>query len=61
MQELAEQHSNVHYLPIAEYLHNYPAHEIFLDDCHLTEQGHQLLANELYEFIQQEKRNHNER
>ena len=47
LQNLAESHPNVSYLPIAEKLAVYPPGDIFLDDCHLTYLGHSILAHDL--------------
>ena len=55
MKALAEQNNNVHYLPIAENLHNYPSHDVFLDDCHLTRFGHNLVAEQIGQFIKEEQ------
>ena len=51
MKELAGQIPNVHYLAVAEELHNYPSHDVFLDDCHLTSFGHNVVAEQIGTFM----------
>ncbi len=54
MMELSESNAQVHYLDAAAALHDLPGSQVFLDDCHLTAVGHdllaQLLADELAEL-----------
>ena len=53
MKQLATEHENVFYLPVAENLHNYPSHDVFLDDCHLTNFGHNLVAAQIAQFLEE--------
>ena len=48
--QLAKEHDSVHYVDIADKLHRYPSPKVYLDDCHLTQYGHSLVA----EWIAQE-------
>ena len=36
---------DVYYLDVAAELHEYPSREMFLDDCHLTDKGHSVIAD----------------
>lgn len=53
MKALAADKPNVYYIPAAENLHNYPSHDVFLDDCHLTNFGHNLVAKQIGQFLQE--------
>ena len=53
MQELAEEYDNVYYVDTAEVLSKFPPHEVFLDDCHLTKYGHQIVAKEFSDTIKE--------
>lgn len=55
MKDIAVQTSNVHYLAVAETLHNYPSHDVFLDDCHLTTFGHNIVAKQIGDFVKETK------
>jgi lysophospholipase L1-like esterase len=44
MQSLAVENKNIYFVDIAEKLHRYPSSQVYLDDCHLTEYGHKLVA-----------------
>ncbi len=51
MRELAAKYDTVYYIETAEALSKQPPHEVFLDDCHLTTYGHQIVANLFAETI----------
>ena len=53
MQTLADEHKNVSYVETAEALSTFPPHEVFLDDCHLTKYGHQIVAKLFADKIQE--------
>ena len=53
MQDLASAYTNVHYVETAEALSQIPPHEVFLDDCHLTKYGHQIVAKLFANKIQE--------
>ncbi len=53
LKDLAEQYPTVHYIPTAEALSKEPPHEVFLDDCHLTTYGHQIVAELFANKIQE--------
>lgn len=52
MKDLANTYTNVHYVPIAEVLSQYAPHQVFLDDCHLTAFGHQIVAKQFQQAIE---------
>jgi lysophospholipase L1-like esterase len=47
MRSLADGLSGVSYVDVAERLHAWEGDRVFLDDCHLTETGHRLVADAL--------------
>ena len=53
MQALADEYANVYYVETAEALSSLPPHEVFLDDCHLTKYGHQIVAKYFSEKIKE--------
>ena len=52
MSSLARKYDNISFVNIAEKLHQYPSSLVYLDDCHLTEYGHKLVAQWFIEEIQ---------
>lgn len=53
MKDLAASHDAVYYVHTAEALSKEPPHEVFLDDCHLTTFGHQIVANMFADTIKE--------
>ncbi|HJN77655.1 MAG TPA: SGNH/GDSL hydrolase family protein [Myxococcota bacterium] len=51
--ELAEEHGGL-FFDAAAYLHEQEDPNIFLDDCHLSRRGHQVLASEIARVLEQE-------
>ena len=52
MSALAQKYDNISFVNIAEKLHQYPSSLVYLDDCHLTEYGHKLVAQWFIQEIQ---------
>ena len=52
MSSLAQKYDSISFVNIAEKLHQYPSSLVYLDDCHLTEYGHKLVAQWFVEEIQ---------
>ncbi len=52
LREVAEGRSNVWYLDTAGFLAELPQAEVFLDDCHLTAGGHEILAHRILDYLQ---------
>ncbi len=48
---LAQRHAEVHYIDVAEALHRQQGSRVFLDDCHLTPVGHDLVARMIVEQL----------
>ena len=59
LETIANSYENVSYLDAATRFHGYPASKVFLDDCHLSDFGHGLLAEWLSERINKEAPNAN--
>lgn len=53
MQRIANTYANVYYIPVAETIASYPPHSIFLDDCHLTAYGHNIVADMIAQKIEE--------
>ncbi|MFT5683979.1 MAG: lysophospholipase L1-like esterase [Myxococcota bacterium] len=53
MARLAAEHSDVGYVDTAAALYARPSARMFLDDCHLTDDGHRLVAEELESALQE--------
>ena len=53
MKDLASSYDSVYYVPTAEALSMKPPHEVFLDDCHLTTFGHQIVAKMFADTIKE--------
>ncbi len=51
MRQLAQASPRVHYLDAAAVLAEHPSRSIFLDDCHLTDRGHRMLADQLHGLL----------
>jgi lysophospholipase L1-like esterase len=51
LKELSDNYPNVYYTDVAQYLHEYPSTDIYLDDCHLTSTGHELVAEQIYTIL----------
>ena len=48
---VADQNQHIYFLDAATRFHGYPSAQVFLDDCHLSDYGHELLAKWLSEDI----------
>ncbi len=55
LKDVAAQYPTVHYVQTAEALSKAPPHEVFLDDCHLTTYGHQIVAEMFADKIKEIK------
>lgn len=51
MQQVADRHDGVWFVDVANQLHAQSGTPMFLDDCHLTPQGHQLVADALRDTL----------
>ena len=51
MEKIAEHYPNVYYVDVAQTLHQYPSTDMYLDDCHLTSAGHNVVAEEMYKVL----------
>jgi lysophospholipase L1-like esterase len=47
MERLASEHPSVGYVDTAATLYERPSARMFLDDCHLTDEGHRVVADAL--------------
>lgn len=56
MGKLAETYENAYYLNTANFLWQTNEGGVFLDDCHLSERGHELLANHILEYLEKTPR-----
>ena len=52
MYDLAKNDQNIYFVDIAQKLHEYPSSQVYLDDCHLTEYGHKLVAQWFIEALE---------
>ena len=51
LSKLAQAHTQVHFVDTAAALHKHPPASIFLDDSHLTDKGHRLVADMMTQAI----------
>ncbi len=51
MAQLAKEDPRVHYIDVASELHRHQGSRVFLDDCHLTAMGHDVVARLLLEQL----------
>ncbi|MEC8380885.1 MAG: GDSL-type esterase/lipase family protein [Myxococcota bacterium] len=57
LMSIANSYEGISYLDAANRFHGYPSAKVFLDDCHLSDFGHDLLADWLSEQINSEVNN----
>ncbi len=51
LSKIAATNDHVRYLDVADKLHHYPSPKVYLDDCHLTQYGHDLVAGWMAEEV----------